>query len=167
VDNQLLEFEKLYLGTSTDGKKFIRLDDWLAAKNCTGDLVLQMDIEGAEYSVLEDANRETLKRFRIIVIEFHNIDEWLTSQDKLTTFRSIVDKLIQDFVPVHVHPNNCCGIKHYGGLQIPRVLEFTFLRKDRFAVESRYEASLPNKLDVDNVPSNKPIKLTRNWSQGS
>ena len=34
-------------------------------------LLLQMDIEGAEFCVLLSTPTETLKRFRIMIIEFH------------------------------------------------------------------------------------------------
>jgi hypothetical protein len=34
-----------------------------------GDLILQMDIEGAEWPVILNASQEVLTRFRIIVLE--------------------------------------------------------------------------------------------------
>jgi hypothetical protein len=38
------------------------------------DLILQMDIEGAEWHVLLNVSRDTLRRFRIIVIELHDLE---------------------------------------------------------------------------------------------
>ncbi len=40
----------------------------------SGDLMLQIDIEGGEYEVLLATSEELLRRFRIIVAEFHQLD---------------------------------------------------------------------------------------------
>ena len=40
-------------------------------KNYNNDLIMQMDIEGDEYKVFLDIPKTELKKFRIIVIEFH------------------------------------------------------------------------------------------------
>ena len=40
-------------------------------KNYNKDMILQMDIEGDEYKVLLDMPQFELKKFRIIVVEFH------------------------------------------------------------------------------------------------
>ena len=37
------------------------------------DLILQIDIEGDEYDVLSSIDLNTLRKFRIILIEFHNL----------------------------------------------------------------------------------------------
>jgi len=39
-----------------------------------GDLILQMDIEGAEWSVLLNASEAILDRFRIVVLELHYLE---------------------------------------------------------------------------------------------
>ncbi len=50
------------------------LESWVQRKaDGRDDLLLQMDIEGAEHDVLPNAPMELLTQFRIIVIEFHNL----------------------------------------------------------------------------------------------
>ena len=51
--NPLFDFEKKWLGIG-DGTEFIRLEDWVYEKcpDSTGDLMLQMDIEGAEFELV-------------------------------------------------------------------------------------------------------------------
>ena len=74
IENALFDFEKKYLG-SKNNEIFITLESWIESKAPTKcDLILQMDIEGFEYPVIFDTSSEILNRFRILVIEFHNLD---------------------------------------------------------------------------------------------
>jgi hypothetical protein len=62
VDSKFLHFEKLFLSSRSDYEKFVRLEDWVNQKAPSHeDLILQMDIEGSECSVLADASDETLR----------------------------------------------------------------------------------------------------------
>ena len=66
-------FDKRFVGCLTD-ERYITLDDWHADKlgaDSDAELLLQMDIEGAEYETLLAASPRLLGRFRIMVIEFH------------------------------------------------------------------------------------------------
>ena len=66
-------FDKRFVGCLTD-ERYITLDDWHAAKlggDSTPSLLLQMDIEGAEYETLLAASPSLLGKFRIMIIEFH------------------------------------------------------------------------------------------------
>ena len=64
--------------------------------------------------------------------------------------------------PIHIHPNNCCGIHEVGGYKIPSVLEVTFINNNIF--NTKYEvSSLPNVLDNKNVKKNNDIKLHEYW----
>jgi hypothetical protein len=165
LENDLFDFEKLFLGTVSDGEVFIRLDDWIEQKaNVSQDFILQMDIEGAEWAILADLPVETLKRFRTIVIELHNLDSVLTNPDSLRVFEALMQRLTGLFEPVHLHPNNCCGELNYQGVRIPRVLEVTFLRKDRFEGRTEFHSvQIPNPLDVKNVPNRKDVSLSADW----
>lgn len=108
-------------------------------------MILQMDIEGYEYEVLTHTSIEDLKKFRIIIIEFHHFHSILNEYG-LRMVGAIFDKLCSDFVPVHVHPNPNYTPYSFRDLSIPPLLEYTFLRKDR--VESRQVATkFPNDLD--------------------
>jgi len=165
VANGLFHFEKLFLAAHTDGAKFIRLEDWVN-KNASGnsDLILQMDIEGSEWSVLLDTPIQLLERFRIMIIEFHDLDKMLTSSLGAEVFSAIMDKVSRSFKVVHLHANNAGGIHRYKGQIIPRVLELTFLRSDRFNMSSdRFPSLLPHPLDQQNDPSRRDIVLTDAW----
>jgi hypothetical protein len=165
VSNNLFDFEKLFLATHNDPGKFVRLDDWIVKKKQNeGDLVLQMDIEGNEWPILADVSAETLSRFRIIVLELHEMDNLLTNPLGIEIFRGVFRKLNDQFSVVHLHANNCCGALSYQGIQIPKVLEVTLIRNDRYLnSEQVLNSTIPHALDVPNVPGKKELTLTKDW----
>ena len=73
-------FIKKYLGPVND-ETYITLDSWIKSKEVENksDFILQMDIEGGEYLTLLTTNIENLKKFRIIVLEVHNVYAWIVS----------------------------------------------------------------------------------------
>jgi hypothetical protein len=165
VENDLFDFEKLYLATHNEPGKFVRLDDWISSKKQTqGDLVLQMDIEGNEWPILADVLAETLSRFRIIVLELHGLDNLLTNPLGIEIFTSVFRKLNAQFSVIHLHANNCCGALKYQGIEIPRVLEVTLIRNDRYQTSNQvFDPTIPNPLDVPNVPGRKELALSKDW----
>jgi hypothetical protein len=69
-------FSDKYVGV-TSNQQFMTIDDWVqqSLPRSNNDLLLQMDIEGFEYEVLLNMSEALMKRFRIIVVEFHSIDQ--------------------------------------------------------------------------------------------
>lgn len=165
VTHENIFFEPMFLGPKSDFKKYITLEDWVNQKSTgSGDLVLQMDIEGAEYEVLSGAPRELLKRFRLIAIELHHLEFILTNQFSALGFEAFVTRLLEDFEVVHIHPNNNRRPVFHKGIEIPPVIEMTLLRKDRFAGTRSSEAvSLPHPLDSDNSPRRKHLTFSSDW----
>lgn len=95
------------------------------------DLLLQMDIEGAEWLVLNATSDEILSRFRIICVELHDL-EHLFSRSAFEIMERVLEKLLRQFFVVHVHPNNWTDAAAISRrYHVPSVLEYTFLRKDR------------------------------------
>ena len=122
------------------------------------ELVLQMDIEGAEYEVLLAAAPDTLRRFRVVVVELHDLRS-VMSRTGLILFKTLMKKLKVTHEIVHAHPNNCCrGVKEENQ-EWPDVLELTFLNRNRFS-STFGPADLPHPLDRDNTPQT-PIVLRR------
>lgn len=144
---QPLSFTKKFLGP-VNNKECITLDSWVKGTteyDSAKDLLLQMDIEGEEYSTILATSEEILHRFRIIVIKVHNIDKWgHPSFFKIAT--SFFDKLLQQFNVVHAHFNNHGTIVNVGGVELPEIIEFTFLSKSRSESLGKV-TSLPDELD--------------------
>lgn len=159
-----ISFTKKYLGTYCDDK-FITLDKWveLVSENTPyRDLILQIDIEGAEYSSLLAASDEILKKFRIILIEIHLVESW--GQPDFFNFivQPFFQKLLRNFKVVHNHPNNCCGLVNLGGVWAPRVFELTLLRNDRVDFNG-FANEFPHKKDFKNLDFKSDIPLPKNW----
>jgi hypothetical protein len=161
IQTKLIEFEKKHLGM-VESRTHMTLDEWVQRKAPgRGDLILQMDIEGDEYEVIYGASRNTLQRFRILVIEFHRLHKMIEPH-----FFKMVDlafaKLGQDFELVHLHPNNDRPPLLYKGLQIPPIMEFTYLRKDRVN-QQKPNTEFPHPLDSKNVLNKPDYPLPACW----
>jgi hypothetical protein len=163
--NPMFDFEKKFIGVESDDTMYVRLDDWVQSKHrVAGDLILQMDIEGAEWPILADVSQETLEKFRIIVIELHDLDQMMTSVSGSRVVESVFRKLRSRFWTVHLHPNNCCPPTRYQGLDIPPVMEVTLLRKDRLkGLKTGDQVQIPHPLDAKNVQAYKNVDLAAYW----
>lgn len=145
-----IEFERIWLGSKTTDTT-ISMSDWLNEKAPNADqLVLQMDIENAEYEILKHMSIKTLRRFRIIVIEFHLLSNKILKTHQRPDLKKILTKLKKTHVPVHFHPNNCCGQTRIGRWNIPQVAEVSFIRIDRKQHLKTYSL-LPSKHDQNNT----------------
>lgn len=141
----------------------ISLEDWVMRKvgESDGDLILQMDIEGSEYEVIFDASYELLRRFRIIVVEFHRLEALLDRYGYILIC-SAFKKLLKDFLIVHIHPNNQTSVTKFKDYMLPSEMEFTFLRRNRIS-SSSYVRSFPHPLDVKNIKERDELVLPACW----
>lgn len=158
--NERFHFTKKFLDVFED-ETHMRLDSLCANIPDSGDLILQMDIEGAEYRVLLDADPETLKRFRIMAIEFHDLRD-MFGRFSFDLIEATFRKILQTHRVVHIHPNNVARPAEFYDICVPQLLEITFLRKDRGFSDVRPNA-FPHSLDVDNVPECPPLVLPEIW----
>lgn len=146
----------------------ISLDAWVEelAPDEKDDLMLQMDIEGAEYRNILQTSDKVLKRFRIIIVEVHHLGVVRNSQKFEVNLDPFLKRLNERFICVHAHPNNCCGDFIIPGtnINLPHVYELTFLRRDRFNeknLSSWHEPMMPHPLDIKrNVNTKPPIFLS-------
>lgn len=139
------------------------LDSWVTKSKVKkgSDLLLQMDIEGVEYAAISSLSETTLKRFRILAIEFHGLHN-LWNQDFFIIAYEVFSKLLQTHYCVHIHPNNCDSYVEKNGIKIPITGEFTFLRKDRVKSFKKV-TTLPHILDTDNAPELPHLALPEIW----
>ncbi|WP_114284834.1 FkbM family methyltransferase [Sulfitobacter sp. DFL-23] len=161
-DHPLATFDKLFIGPKTDGE-FITLDDWVARyAPKSGDMILQMDIEGAEFTTLPTVSDTTLSRFRIVVLELHNMGRVFRA-GKLAEYEAMMDKLLCHYTVVHTHVNNCAPLVTAAGVNVPPVLELTLLRHD-FVKNAQLQTNLPHPLDKPNVPDREDYTLPSDWA---
>jgi len=138
------------------------LDDWTDSPlpGSNSDLLLQVDVEGYEYETLLSMSSRLLKRLRIVVIEFHRLEQ-LLSRPFFSLASRAFEKLLESHSCVHAHPNNSRKIFRRSGVSIPPAVEFTFLRNDRIR-DPRLAAVFPHALDFDNT-SNPHVALPECW----
>jgi len=161
IDNKYFHFAKKFLGNKNN-EKFIRLEDWVNnSVNGNSDLLLQMDIEGAEYEVIIDTPRDMFKKFRIMAIEFHSLD-MIFNKDSFKMVEAVFDKLSSDFTVAHIHPNNSRPIINKNSINIPELLEFTFLRNDRVVLNDE-KLEFPHALDEQCAPHRPSRHLPKCW----
>jgi hypothetical protein len=149
ISHPLIDFEKKFLGVVND-ETTTTLDAWVARKRpAGGDLLLQMDIEGAEWPVLLNASDETLGSFRIIVLELHQMQHCFDPA-VFRLYDACLERLGKAFHVVHVHVNNCGPLRNYRGIELPQCIEVTYLRKDR-ADARGFATEFPHPLDRGNL----------------
>ena len=155
-------FDKRYLG-GNDQAPFWTLATWKDKylKDYTGDLMLEMDIEGYEYESILSTPDALLRQFRIMVIEFHDLHR-LFDYLPFVILSGCFKRILQYFHVVHIHPNSHAPIIRRGDIEIPSVMEFTFLNKRR-ASQAALQTRFPHPLDAGNSRYLKPLPLPRCW----
>ncbi|MEO1578452.1 MAG: FkbM family methyltransferase [Pseudomonadota bacterium] len=154
-------FHKVFLGAENHGP-FQRIDSFAKAHlPANGDLILQMDIEGSEWPVLLDASAELMHRFRIIVIELHQLDQVFHSFG-LRILEAAFARLARTHRIVHLHPNNAEHVAERNGVRVPKLIEMTLLRRDR-GFQEGMTVSLPHPLDSDCITHRPGIVQPRWW----
>ncbi len=147
-------FRSSFVASYTDtAAKLISLEEWSAEAEEVGDLILQMDIEGFEYEVIHSLTERLLKRFRIIVVEFHHLHQLLNCNHFGYMSRAFA-KLRQFHDVVYINANYVDGSVFLHGMEIPKMMEFTFYRRDRIAGKSNEENSGAElELPIQRLPS--------------
>ena len=151
VDDQLLDFIPRFIRAIPDHES-ITLAQWVESHepDPADDLLLQIDIEGDEWAVFLDAPMTLLRRFRIIVCEFHRLDGLLDS-NSFPLLATAFAKILESHTCVHIHPNNTLGLQRSLDIALPPIAEFTFLRNDRLDLAVAHHATeFPHPLDVEN-----------------
>jgi hypothetical protein len=161
-EHELFYFTKKYIGAASNDD-FMTLDNWVDSSlpETNSDLLLQIDIEGYEYEVFQSVSESLMRRFRIIVAEFHELNQlWNNYFFKVAA--GVFDKILRNHTCVHIHPNNYAGVTQKNGIDIPQVMEFSFIRNDRVE-NSSYQKTFPNQLDCDNNPFSASLVLPKCW----
>lgn len=173
---------KYLAGSSSLEREEISLEDLtleISRAKSVGDkdLILQMDIEGAEWAVLSATPASILQRFRIMVIEFHNVAELLSSRASHQIVAALFEKLLSDFAVLHIHANNTSRTPRVRQTSVPNVIEMTLIRRDRISsafppghsgagVDRQLPpAPLPHPKDSPNVPGLKEPTLPAEWTK--
>lgn len=163
-DREGFHFTKNYIG-SNECAAYKTFSDWYRESNAPeGDKILQMDIEGGEWDLLTFEDLKILEDFRIIIIEFHDLDQ-ITDRYSNKNIASMLRKVSRSFSPVYIAANNETGFKKYDDIVVPRNIEVTYMRRDRLPEVKSFLSSIELN-DFGSYKNNiqkKPIIFSNHW----
>ena len=121
------------------------------------DMILKLDVEGAEWDALASIAPDLLVRFEQIVLELHDLhlfghDEWC---DRAAQG---LGKLAEYFTLHHVHANNHAPLLIVDGLTVADVIEVSYIRSDLVG-RRRSTTLFPSDLDAPNDPTRREFPL--------
>ena len=130
-DHPHIHFNRANIGDGRDPQANERSLRQIIDENGHGDLkniILQCDIEGGEWAMLETARTEDLAKFALISLEVHYL---YPSGDKWRRQVELLKKLNETHQVIHVHGNNgghCTILKNFRCL--PSTIEISYVRRD-------------------------------------
>lgn len=125
-------------------------------------LILKMDVEGAEWKFINSVSLEILEQFSQITLELHG----LTNTQNCEQIIIALQKMNQTHQAVWIHANNA-GIVETAdfNIKIPYLLEITYVSKKKYQFEST-EYNCPLDIDEPNLNDRFDIELI-NWGSKS
>lgn len=160
TDHHNFQFHRLGICASSQSvPQMLPLDQIIEQNGHAGkrNMILKIDIEGLEWSILSAMPAHTLKQFDQIVIEYHMLDR-LYEDSFYEVARQALTNIRKLFVPVHVHGNNYHDIKILGGVPVPQLLEVTYVR-DGLIETAPCDRTFPTGLDQPNRPDRPDLFL--------
>jgi hypothetical protein len=162
VSHRNFHFHKKFVHQGPDKDDHINFDKWvLDNEPSEGYSALQMDIEGAEWEIILGMSDRVLKNFRFMAIEFHGLHQ-MAFQLPFQTINAVFSKILRSFEIVHVHANNAESSQMIYDIQVPPLVEVTFVRRDLITRSNR-KAQVAQSEDARNVPGLPDVQLGGFW----
>ena len=139
-DDRLKTLEELISRNGHEGKR---------------DMILKMDVEGAEWGFLESVKPETLSQFSQMTFELHNMIKLADHERVLNILR----KINETHQLVHLHANNVSSYVTIGGRNFAALFEVSYVLRDKYKFSSEYDVKLPLKIDMPNITGWPEIEL--------
>ena len=163
VSHPLFHFEQLGLGVKTEpSARLETLENLLSRQpNEIDPLILKMDVEGAEWKILDQLSDTVLPRFQQIVCEFHNFHE-ISREAWYNRAYRVFSRLNKTHQAIHLHRNNWGPRIWIGDVEIPFFAEITFASRSAYAFEETDEA-FPGNHDLPSAPffPDRPLTFLR------
>lgn len=116
-------------------------------ENCQN-MILKIDVEGAEWDVFTETNPSVINQFSQITIELHDV----TSLNQFDTVVKVLEKINQTHQSVHIHYNNYATPFMCGDLVLSPTVEVLFVRRSDFEFE-KSSRIFPTTFDQPNNPA--------------
>lgn len=167
----LFHFEKqgIGYGASAGGGRLEPMSQWVykSGVESNAQLLLQMDIEGAEYDFFLYEQPAFLKKFRYVIVEIHYLHQMLGPAYFETRLLPFIKKVKESFDIIHIHPNNHTVFAEFSGLSLTSCLELTLSNKSISKMSDtscnqenaeRFNYSR-HKLDAPNMSDKKDVEM--------
>lgn len=162
LENEHFHFFKEGIGGVRDSAKMLDTLENFIKRNGHSDksnMILKMDVEGAEWGFLQTVPIDILTKFDQMVFEFHNFIQPKNFLDMAFTVE-LLKKINITHTLVHVHANNNASYLQMEGMGIfPNLLELTYLRNDKYNFVEDENIFLPKDFDQPCIPMYPEIKL--------
>lgn len=119
------------------------------------DMILKMDVEGAEWGFLERVNPETLAQFSQMTFEIHGVVNPQQTERVLNVLR----KINTTHQLIHLHANNNGNYVSAGGKVFSTLFEVSYVLRGKYKFSSDYDVNLPLEIDIPNSNSYPEIPL--------
>ena len=122
------------------------------------DMILKMDVEGAEWGFLSTVSPALLNKFDQMVFEFHSLiqPKGLYEMGGMISF---LKKINLTHSLVHLHGNNHGIFLKFGDFVCPDILELTYVKNSNYKLADDENISLPIPEDAPNNPRAVDIPL--------
>lgn len=120
-------------------------------------LILKMDIEGAEWEILNDLGSDIICNFKQMVFELHNLTD-ISTQNLIM---EVLKKINKTHQVSWIHGNNFGIAEFDSGYLMPESMEVLWVRKDTYEILD-VPHSLPFEMDMPNDPMKVDFDLTIN-----
>jgi hypothetical protein len=112
-------------------------------------IILKMDVEGAEWDSLADVSQEAMERCNQIIVEFHNVNQ-IVIDEKYKSICDLLRKINKTHQSIHLHACNYSSYEIIGGEPIPNVIEVTYVRRSNHKFTKNYKCYPLKELDHPN-----------------
>ena len=168
ISNLPRESEKLHwfpigiIGKNKDNTNLMSLDEILKKNGHAeeNNMILKMDVEGAEWDVLKEISSDILIRFDQMVFEFHDV----YNRENYDLIRYCLEKLNKTHQAIHIHPNNYGNCVWVDGKAYPDALEVSYVKKGKYQFDNAVKIALPISEDSPNCACIPEIEL-RDWNK--
>lgn len=139
-------------GTGNNNPRLNTLEKMMSMNNHDGEgYVLKIDVEGAEWDVLNSVDNRILDKFDQIVIELHGLVSDIQMHSKII---ACLKKLTSNHSVIHIHANNNKQVYFCRDLITPDVIEITLVRKSLYDMIKKRSACF----SLLDMPCNKYLE---------
>jgi hypothetical protein len=135
LNHKNFHFLKKYIGNdpgNNPNDEYISFDEWKSSTSIDLDTqkgILKIDIEGFEYDLLNNLDRKIIKKFSIIIIEFHHLNSILNPL-AYEYVNNIFNKILDSHSIIHFENNKVTKpVEYFKNQKFYDMVEITFLNK--------------------------------------